>query len=221
MERNMTIKQLSHLTLILPALFLLPLPAVGEESVSLFDGQTLGNWTIDDQFDFINHGKVEVKDGRLVIGKGQPGSCVRWTGKFPKVDYEISLDAMRVDGEDFFCGMTFPVGESPCTLIVGGWGGPIVGLSCIDGEPAAENETCVYKEFDNGKWYRIRLRVTNQKIEAWIDKEKVVDFLIKDRKLSIWFEEESVMPLGIATWRTTGALKNVRLTTSKPRESPR
>jgi len=185
--------------------------AAGEEWESLFDGKTLGRWKVDDQFDFIHHGKVEVKDGTLLIGKGRPGSCVRWTGEFPKVNYEIALEARRVEGNDFFCGMTFPVDDSALSLIIGGWGGPVVGLSCIDGEPAAENETCAHKEFKNGQWYAIRLRVTKQKVQAWIDKEKVVDFTIGDHQLSIWFEEESVMPLGIATWRTTGALRNIRV----------
>ena len=60
---------------------------------------------------------------------------------FPKVDYEVNLDAKRVAGNDFFCGITFPVGKRFCSLIVGGWGGATVGLSSIDGKDAAENET--------------------------------------------------------------------------------
>lgn len=184
---------------------------------SLFDGKKLGRWKVDDQFDFINHGKVEVKDGAIVIGRGRPGSCVRFTGKFPKNGYEVSLDAMRVEGEDFFCGLTFPVGTSALTLIVGGWGGPVVGLSCIDGEPAAENETSTYMQFNNKQWYKIRLRVTGQRVVAWIDNRKVVDFVTKGRKLTIWFEKESVMPLSVATWRTTAALRNIRLRKLAPK----
>ncbi len=186
-------------------------PAVADKWQSLFDGKTLGRWEIVDDFDFKNHGKVEVSGGAILIGQGRPGSCVRLKGEFPRIDYEISLDAMRADGEDFFCGLTFPVGKSPCTLIVGGWGGPIVGLSCIDGEPAAENETCTHKTFDKGRWYNIRLRVTQKKIEAWIDGGKVVDFATKNRELTIWFEEESVMPLSIATWKTTAAVRNIHM----------
>ena len=58
-------------------------------------------------------------------------------------DYEVTLEAMRVDGNDFFCGMTFPAGKDPCTLIVGGWGGTVVGLSSINGMDASENETTI------------------------------------------------------------------------------
>ena len=56
-----------------------------------------------------------------------------WTKDFPKTDNELSLEAMRADGTDFSCGLTFPVGSSPCTLIVGGGGGSVVGLSSLDG----------------------------------------------------------------------------------------
>jgi len=185
--------------------------AGGDGWTSLFDGKKLGRWEVAQRFDFINHGKVEVKDGTLVLGKGKPGTAVRFTGKFPKIDYEVSLDAMRVDGGDFFCGMTFPVGDDALTLIVGGWRGPVVGLSCINGEPAVDNETCLYKEFKTKQWYRIRLRVTRERIQAWIDKEEVVDLATEDRKFSILFEPETALPLGIATWDTTGALRNIRV----------
>jgi len=183
--------------------------AAAPQQQSLFDGKTLGQWKVTEDYEFKKHGKVEVKQGAIVLGQGQPGTAIRFGGKFPEIDYEIALEAMRVDGDDFFCGMTFPVGDRLLSLIVGGWGGRVVGLSCIDGEPAAENETCQYRDFKLGQWYPIRVRVTRQRIEAWIDREQVVDLATADRKLTIWFEEESVAPLGIATWRTTGAVRNI------------
>lgn len=198
-------------------------PTVADQWKSLFDGKTLGRWKVCRRFDFRNHGKVEVDDGRLLLGAGRPGTAIRLTGEFPKIDYEVELDAMRVEGEDFFCGMTFPVAETALTLIVGGWGGPVVGLSCIDGEPAVENETCLYTKFQKKRWYHIRLRVTRTKVQAWIDKKRVVDFSTPGRELSIWFEQESALPLSIATWETTAALRNLRvrrLEAEGPRPEP-
>jgi len=186
-------------------------PEEDEKWQSLFDGKALGKWKVIDEFDFSRHGEVHVREGRLVIEKGSPASGVRWTGPFPKIDYEVAFEAMRVEGDDFFCGLTFHVGKAPLSLIVGGWRGPVVGLSCIDGEPAVENETCVYREFQKKRWYKIRLRVTEAKVEAWIDKEQVVDFTVGDHKLTIYFEPETMLPLGIATWETTGALRNIRV----------
>lgn len=59
----------------------------------------------------------------------------------PVMNYELSLEAMRVDGSDFFCGLTFPVGSNFCSFIVGGWGGGVVGLSSLNSEDASQNET--------------------------------------------------------------------------------
>lgn len=172
----------------------------------------LGKWKVVEDFEFKRHGPVTVKDGTITLAAGTPGTAIRYDGKLPTMDYEIALDAMRVEGDDFFCGMTFMVGDEPLSLILGGWGGRVIGLSCIDGEPAVENETCDYRDFENKHWYAIRVRVTKPKIEVWIDKQRVIDFKTEDKRLSIWFDKDCVTPLGIATWRTTGALKNIRVT---------
>ena len=179
-----------------------------QDSSYLFDGKTLDGWEITD---FGTQGPVSVSGGKIIIGMGDGCSGITWKRDFPTVDYEVTLEAMRVDGHDFFCGMTFPVGKNPCTLIVGGWGGMVVGLSSIDGMDASENETMTLKQFDNDRWYRIRLRVTAETIQAWIDNEIVVDFTIGDSFLSIRPEVELSKPFGIASWRTTAAIKNIRI----------
>ena len=99
-------------------------------TTSLFDGKTLAGWK---KSVFGGEGDVEVKDGTIVMQAGSPMTGITWTGKYPKMNYEISLQAKRVDGSDFFCGLTFPVGESPCSFIVGGWGGGVIGLSNLNG----------------------------------------------------------------------------------------
>ncbi len=179
-----------------------------QDSSYLFDGKTLDGWEITD---FGTQGPVSVSGGKIILGMGDGCSGITWKRDFPTVDYEVTLEAMRVDGHDFFCGMTFPVGKDPCTLIVGGWGGMVVGLSSIDGMDASENETMTLKQFENDRWYRIRLRVTADTIQAWIDNEIVVDFTIGDCFLSIRPEVELSKPFGIASWRTTAAIKNIRI----------
>jgi hypothetical protein len=127
------------------------------------------------------------------------------------MDYEITLDAMRAQGNDFFCGLTFPVGENPCTLILGGWGGGLCGLSSIDYFDASENETTRMMKFETGKWYHVRLRVVPNRIQAWLDDEPLVDVDITGRKIGVRIEVELSKPLGIATYATTGAVRNIRL----------
>jgi len=141
---------------------------------------------------------------------------VTWTGDVPRMDYEVSLEAMRVDGYDFFCGLTFPVKDSCCSLIVGGWGGSLVGISSFDDMDASENETTEYMEFENGRWYRIRLRVTEGRIEAWIDDTQVIDAQPGDRKISVRSEVDLSQPFGLAAWNTKAALRDIRIRRLEP-----
>lgn len=180
------------------------------DSSYLFNGENLDGWEITN---FGPQGPVYVSAGRIILGMGDGPTGITWKGDFPGKDYMITLEAMRQEGNDFFCGMTFPVGKDPCTLIIGGWGGMVVGLSSINGMDASENETMILKQFETGRWYRITLRVTEEKIEAWIDNENVVDFTIGNNTLSIRPEVELSKPFGIASWRTTAALRNIRLIT--------
>jgi hypothetical protein len=171
------------------------------------DGKPVAGWR---ETEFAGRGEVRVERDRLILQTGYM-TGVTWTNAFPKIDYEVNLDAMRVDGSDFFCGMTFPVGEAPCSFIVGGWGGGVVGLSSIDGEDAANNETTKYLNFEKGRWYHIKVRVTQSSIECWIDEEKVINVVTTDRTLSVRTEVELSRPFGIATWSTTGALKDIKV----------
>ncbi len=174
----------------------------------LFDGKSLEGWKITE---FGPQGPVYVSGGTIVLGMGDGCTGITWTEDFPAGNYELSLDAMRMDGTDFFCGMTFPVGKDPVSLIIGGWGGTVVGLSSINGMDASENETTTLMRFEKNRWYHIRLKVADGKILAWIDDEPVVDFTVGDNHLSVRPEVELSRPFGIASWRTTAALKNIRI----------
>ena len=174
----------------------------------LFDGVSLDHWQV---IDYEGHGTISIADSCIIIGKGEFISGIRWTEYFPKTNYEVTLYAKRVDGNDFFCGMTFPVKESFLTLVLGGWGGSLCGLSCIDGYDAANNFTGKIFYFGTGAWWPVRLRVTDKKIEAWVEQDKIVDFTIGNSSLSLRLEVESSVPFGITTYKTTGALRDIKL----------
>ena len=193
-------------------------PTVDQDGwISLFDGKSLYGWKVSD---FAGHAEPRVEEGRIILPFGSEMTGVTYVGKhLLKNDYEVELDAQRVDGTDFFCALTFPVKEDPCTLVCGGWGGGVVGLSSINGMDASENATSSYREFKKGQWYHIRVKVAGGRIQAWIDKDQVVDFEIRDHKISIRSEVELSKPLGIATWCTTGAVKDIRLRPVKAEEA--
>lgn len=182
-------------------------PAETAKEESLFDGKSLDGWKVTQ---FGGQGEVSVKDGCLTLGFGSSLTGVTYEKDFPKVDYEILLEARRLDGSDFFCGLTFPVEESHCSLILGGWGGGVVGLSSIDGRDASENETTQYMSFKNRTWYLIRVRVTKREITAWIQDKRVIQQPLEGRKVSTRSEVNLSRPLGIAAWETSAALRNIR-----------
>ncbi|MCX5771517.1 MAG: DUF1080 domain-containing protein [Candidatus Hydrogenedentes bacterium] len=172
--------------------------------------------------DFDGKGEVKIENGTAILGKGNDMTGIRWTGPLAKMNYEISLEAKRVEGSDFFCGLTFPYGETPCSFIVGGWGGTVVGISSLDFQDAYNNETCQFKKFEPDKWYTIRVRVTPNWIQAWIDDDQLVKVKTTGRDIGIRSEVEKSRPLGVATWRTTGAIRNVNLNVyTKPPEEPK
>jgi len=180
----------------------------GEGWQTLFDGGSLAGWQI---INFAGGGEVRVDLGLVELGMGSPFTGIRYTNNFPKTNYEIAFDAMRTTGSDFFCGLTVPVGESHCSLIVGGWGGGLLGISCLDGYDASENETTKFMGFDQRRWYRIRLRVTTDRIEGWIDAEKLVNVETTGRRISVRPGEiEECIPLGIASWQTGAAVREIK-----------
>ena len=184
--------------------------AAAEEAwQSLFDGKSLGQWK---STEFGGEGKVSVANGQINLQAGANLTGITWSGTaLPKTNYEISLEAKKTDGSDFFCGLTFPVANSFCSLIVGGWGGGIVGLSSIDGHDASENETTQVMSFPDNRWFKIRVKVTPAKIEAWLDDKKVADVVTTGHQIDIRPEVELSKPLGIATWMTGAAFRDIKI----------
>lgn len=182
---------------------------------SLFDGKTLTGWK---DSGFAGAGEVTVEPnfkgaGPVIrIDAGQSLSGLTFTNAVPKTNFEVTLEALKVQGNDFFIGLTFPVGEAHATLVLGGWGGATTGISSIDGLDASENDTTKFLGYEKDKWFRIRMKVTPAKLETWINDEKVVDQDLKDRRISMRFGEiESSVPLGIATYQTTTVVRSVQI----------
>ncbi|MEY3173813.1 MAG: hypothetical protein RLZZ436_1727 [Planctomycetota bacterium] len=181
----------------------------------LFNGRDLDGWKITN---FGGEGDVLVENGEVIITQGADLSGIHTEQKLPKVNYEVQFEAMREAGSDFFAGLTFPIGDNFCSLICGGWGGGVCGISSFDGLDASENETTTYQQFEKGKWYRIRLMVRASHIDAWIDDTQIVNVDTTDRKISVRFEVERSKPFGFCTYATTGRIRNARIRSLTPAE---
>ena len=192
----------------LPVALLLATVAAAQDWRPLFDGKSLTGWK---ESDFFGRATVTVDKGLITIGAGAL-TGITWAGElpFPASGYEIRIEAAKLKGSDFFAGITFPVRDSHCTWINGGWGGEVVGLSSIDGADASQNETTFTRKFDTGRWYVLRLRVTPDKIMAWIDDDLAIDFTIGKKWIALREGEiQYSAPFGIATYATVGAVRKI------------
>jgi hypothetical protein len=181
-------------------------PKTGEWQ-AMFDGKTLQGWRA---AAFTGHGEARVENGTVVLVAGAPMTGVTWSGAFPKSNYEVRFEAARIDGNDFFAGLTFPVGDSFCTWVNGGWGGDIVGLSSLDGWDASDNETRTYFDFEKGRWYAFRLQVTPGRIMGWIDGRQILNVEIAGRTVGLRYGEIRLStPFGFTSYGTTGAVRRI------------
>ena len=176
----------------------------------IFNGVDLAGWErLTTEF-FQHSGAVRVKNGNLLLEKGTDLTGLRWKGKVLEDNYEIAFDARRVDGSDFFCGLTFPVGKEHVTLILGGWGGRVVGLTAVNGFPAVENETTRVIDFEKGRWYSVRVSLADGFIKIYLDRDLIIDLDRKDKKFEVWPQMEVARPLSLTTYGTVGEYRKIR-----------
>ena len=188
-----------------------PEPRPTGSQIVLFDGKTLEGWEVTA---FGGEGEVLLDDGHVRLAYGSPLTGIHrpdW-GDLPTQDYSLALTASRISGTDFFCGLTFPVGKSFCTLVLGGWGGSLSGLSCLDDHDASSNETCRFLNFERGHSYRVRVEIRPERLRAWLDDEMIVDQDIRGRRVSLRTEVELSAPFGVASYVTTARIGPITLT---------
>jgi len=128
-----------------------------------------------------------------------------------EIDTRRLTRVLRTKGAQNGCILTVPVGDSYASLIVGGWGGSLCGISSIDDKDAARNDTRTIRAFKTEKWYHIRFRIYADRLQAWIDKEKIVDVSIAGHKVSLRAEVLPSRPLGISAYQTSAGLKNIQM----------
>lgn len=209
--------------LLLPAVLLIgaafaaddaKLAAEAPKEFVLFNGKSLDDW---ETVDIGGSGMVELEGGVMIINQGESvsGAVYKKAATLPMTNYEITLEAKRLQGVDFFVGLTFPVGDvKQCaTLVCGGWGGSVTGISSINGLDASENNTTSYQRFEDDKWYAVKLRVTPENLSVWIGEKQIIDEDIQEKKIGVRPGPiESYLPLSLTTFNTTAAIRNIKLT---------
>ncbi len=161
-----------------------------------------------------DEGGITIKEGEITLQAGQPMTGARFaaweTAKLPRSRYAIEFEAMRVDGNDFFGTVTFPVNDSHVSLIIGGWGGTLVGISSIDDMDASENNTRGNAYFKNNEWHKVRIEVRDDDLRAWINDKLFVNVSTKGHKLGLRPGDiEKCIPFGFASHATQARVRGV------------
>ncbi len=135
--------------------------------------------------------------------------------------YELRWEAQRSTGADFFAALTFPVGDlKRCvTLVNGGWGGSVVGISCVDDLNASEQPQSTGYNFVNGRWYAFLLQVTPEAIRVVIDGNEQFVINVKGRRLSMHPSEIRLCePLGFGSFSSAGVVRGLQMRALQPGE---
>ena len=173
--------------------------------IPMFDGRSLKGWR---ETPFAKRGTVSVRDGMIVLGKGRL-TGITWAGEFPRAGYEIRFEGARLEGNDYLA-LTFPVNDSHCEWVNGGWGGQVVGLSSLDGEDASENVAATFREFERGRWYDFRLAFDGKRIRCWIGGAIVIDVETENRNVGLRFgDSELSAPLGFSAYATEAGIRKI------------
>ena len=153
------------------------------------------------------------EEGLLRIPWANGLGAARWSGPVPEAPFEVELETRRNDGADFFCGLTVPTrsADECVTLIVGGWGGSIVGISSINDLDASENQSALDMNFEQNQWYKIRLRFAGEQLLVWIDDKEIIDVDTTGLRLSLRPGAiDLCAPFGLATWECGGEMRGIR-----------
>ena len=159
---------------------------------------------------------LAVGSDMITIEPGNPYSGATWTGPFPTDNYELSLEATRLEGQDIFCGIVFPIREDTCSLILGGWDNSLLGMSMIDGLSAAENVTSYPESFTNHTWSTVVLKVTSGNVSVTLNEKTVIDLQRDHHTFSLYPGLEMYEPFGFFTYNSKALIRNPTLRMLKP-----
>lgn len=197
------------------ALIMVSALSLHAETVALFNGKDLSGWKTADIW---GNGKVEaLSNGVVSCGLGKPLTGLAYTNTFPTMSYEVKMEALRKEGSDFFVAMTIPVESNACTVVIGGWGGGLCGISSINFMDASENQYSESVSFKNDVWYTLRVRVTPGLLEVFLNDTlytaKVPFESSSAFTLRAGSDIDKTKPFGLATYETKALWRNLSVTT--------
>ncbi len=121
-------------------------------------------------------------------------------------DYEISLEAQKIDGnEGFLVLFRVKSDRDYYWLNIGGWGNTATAI-----ERSIDNRRRAISSFrpirvEQGRWYKIRVRCEGRRIQAWLNEGLILDFNDDENA-------HLIGKVGIGTWMTKARFRNIKVT---------
>ncbi len=205
---------LIHMKTLSFTLVFLSVLSLHAEPRALFNGKDLSGWKAADIW---GNGKVEaLSNGVVSCGLGKPLTGLAYTNSFPTMSYEVKMEAMRKEGSDFFVAMTIPVESNACTIVIGGWGGNLCGISSVNFLDASENQYSEGVALKNDVWYTLRVRVTPGLLEVFLN-DTLYTAKVKFETSTVFTlragsDIDKTKPFGLATYETKALWRNLTVT---------
>jgi alpha-L-arabinofuranosidase len=119
-------------------------------------------------------GRWEVSDG-AIHQSVQRGGCYLVAGDPVWKDYTITLKARKIAGrEGFLIRFHSADNDDFAMLNLGGWGNTGHQIQFNDGSPNVPAQR-VRGSIETGKWYDIKLEVSQKQLRAYLNGEKIID----------------------------------------------
>jgi len=161
--------------------------------------------------DFGAEDAVAIEPTGVRLEPGAPLSGVTFTGPLPTPPYTLAVEFTKRYGSDFPLAVTFPVAGSHLSLVLGGWGGTVCGLSSLDGLDAARNATRFVHAFPAGVRTVVELDVEAERVAVRLDGVQVLDASLAGHAVGVRAELEPCKPLGLAAFATATTIHRFRV----------
>lgn len=151
-----------------------------------FESDTLSEW------EMVSDGDWKIEDGELVqssvvtnTGMYATTGTAAYFGDTSWANYTYTLDATKISGSEGFL-IPFSVGDKNNNFFwnIGGWNNTVSCLQRVTNGSKSDQVPGTAKQFavQNGKTYRLKIRVTESHVSCYIDDQLYVDYELTPTK---------------------------------------
>ncbi len=179
--------------------------------VALFNGKTLDGWKVAENTPGDGPaGEARAAEGQIELhcSPQQHWTSLVWQGEMPTADYDLYYDVKCTDTDWGTAPVDFPVGQSQLRADANYYRKfSVRGKSFVKGD---RNEWFGVGgiPFVLGIWHHVQFRVTEKRVQAWLDGRKVADISLAEGLHSVplpqaWLDGRKVADMDVNPARLT------------------